>query len=246
MVDWVIKVGSKDSQDLVKFLKPYPVESREIALALREWVWGLFPDCNELIYDNYNFLAFGWAPTEKMSDIFCNIAVGTRGVIFGFMWGVKLDDPKGLLAGGGNQFRSLRVPDIMKFPKTDVKLLIKQAYKLSLERLKGRQQTPNGITVVKSISAKKRRPGMPPKAAAARREKHPMPDDVLKALKEANLFDAYKARPPYQQNDYIGWITSAKRSETQASRLDQMLDELRRGDVYLKMAYKRKTPVRQN
>ncbi len=235
-------MGSKDSQDLVKFLEPYPAESREIALALRDWVWGIFPECNELIYDNYNFLAFGWAPTEKMSDIFCNIAVGTRGVIFGFMWGVKLDDPKGLLAGGGKQFRSLRVPDIRKFPKADVKRMIKQAYEISLERLKGREQTPDGLTVVKSISPTKRRPGMAPKAAAARRPKHAMPDDVLQALKNANLFDAYNARPPYQRNDYVGWITSAKRHETQAARLHQMLDELRRGDVYMKMAYKPKSP----
>ena len=154
------------------FLEAFPAESREIALALRDWVWGLYPKCNELIYDNYNFLAFGWAPTDRMSDIFCSIAVGTRGVMFGFMWGVKLDDPKGLLAGGGNQFRSLRVPDIEKFPKADVKRLLIQAYELSVERLKGKPQTPNGVTITKSISEKKRRPGMPKKAAAARRERH--------------------------------------------------------------------------
>src|SRR5213075_2826603 len=88
-----------------RFLEPFSQESREIALWLRDFVWDLYPDCNELIYDNYNFLAFGWAPTDRMGDVFCSIAVGTRGVIFGFMWGVKLDDPKSLLAGGGNQFR---------------------------------------------------------------------------------------------------------------------------------------------
>jgi len=39
----------------------------------------------------------------------------------------------------------------------------------------------------------------------------------------------------YQQNDYIGWINSAKRNETKQKRLDQMLHELRRGGVYTKM-----------
>ena len=227
-----------DKKDLLKFLHAFPAESREIALALRDWVWGLYPKCNELIYDNYNFLAFGWAPTDRMSDIFCSIAVGTRGVIFGFMWGVKLDDPKGLLHGGGNQFRSLRVPDVKKFPKTDVKRLLKQAHDLSIERLKGREQTPNGSTIVKSISETKRRPGMPKKAPAARRDRHPMPDLVFDALKKAKLLGAYEERPPYQRNDYVGWITSAKRTETQQARLAQMLDELRRGDVYMKMPYK--------
>ena len=104
-------VSKFDNEELLKFLEPFPEESQTTALALRDWVWDLHPDCNELIYDNYNFLAFGWGPTDRMSDIFCSIAVGTRGVIFGFMWGVKLDDPKGLLRGGGSQFRSLRVPE---------------------------------------------------------------------------------------------------------------------------------------
>ena len=231
-------MAKKDNKDLLKFLEPYPPESREIALALRDWVWDLYPKCNELIYDNYNFLAFGWGPTERMSDIFCSIAVGTHGVIFGFMWGVKLDDPMGLLRGGGNQFRSLRVPDIKEFPKTDVKKLLKQAFDISVERLKGKPQTSNGSTITKSISEKKRRPGMAKRAPAARRERHPMPEDVLKALEATNLFEAYESRPPYQQNDYIGWISSAKRPTTQAARLAQMLDELRRGDRYMKMPYK--------
>jgi hypothetical protein len=233
-------MAKKDTQDLKKFLDAFPLESRQIALQLRDWVWGLYPKCNELIYDNYNFLAFGWAPTERMSDIFCSIAVGTRGVMFGFMWGVKLDDPKGLLRGGGSQFRSLRVPDIKGFPKSDVKRLLTQAFALSVERLKGRPQTPNGQTIVKSISAKKRRPGMPKKAAAARREKYKMPDFILDALNRLKLLDAYEARPPYQRNDYIGWITSAKQEATQKRRLDQMLAELRGGDRYMKMPYRAK------
>ena len=73
-----------------------------------------------------------------------------------------------------------------------------------------------------------------------KREKYPMPDDVLKALEQNGLYDAYTERPPYQQNDYIGWITRAKRPETRQKRLDQMLDELKRGDVYMKMAWKAK------
>lgn len=71
-----------------------------------------------------------------------------------------------------------------------------------------------------------------------KRDKHPMPDDVLKALEKNRLYDAYAERPPYQQNDYIGWIGRAKRPETRQKRLDQMLDELKRGDVYMKMAWK--------
>ena len=231
-------MAKADNKDLLKFLEAFPPESREIALWLRDFVWDLYPRCNELIYDNYNFLAFGWSLTDRAGDVFCSIPVGTRGVAFGFMHGAKLDDPKGLLSGSGTQFRSFRVPDTALFPKAYAKKLLEQAYGYSVERLKGKPQTPNGQTIVKSISAKQRRPGMSTKAAAARREKYPMPDYVLNALEQENMFEAYNSRPPYQQNDYVGWITDAKRDETRAARLAQMLDELRSGDRYMKMAYK--------
>ncbi len=65
-----------------------------------------------------------------------------------------------------------------------------------------------------------------------------MPDDVDEALFNAELTERYRQRPPYQQNDYIGWITGAKRPETRARRIAQMLDELEAGDVYMKMAWR--------
>jgi uncharacterized protein YdeI (YjbR/CyaY-like superfamily) len=77
-------------------------------------------------------------------------------------------------------------------------------------------------------------------AGQTRRERYPMPDYFRTALEKTKLFDAYEARPPYQRNDYIGWITGAKREETRQKRLDQMLDELKRGDVYMNMAWKSK------
>ena len=127
-----------------------------------------------------------------------------------------------------------------EFPKADVKKMLKQAFENSIAGLKGRPQKPNGKTIVKSISEKKHRPGMPKRAAAARRERNPMPESVLDALKKSKLVDAYESRPPYQRNDYVGWITSAKQPATQQRRLDQMLDELRSGDLYMKMPYKAK------
>ena len=67
-----------------------------------------------------------------------------------------------------------------------------------------------------------------------------MPDFVREALIDRDLMDAYLDRPPYQQNDYIGWINRAVKDETKIRRLDQMLDELRRGDAYMKMPYRAK------
>ncbi len=71
----------------------------------------------------------------------------------------------------------------------------------------------------------------------SRRPRHPMPDFVREALEEHELVEAYEARPPYQRNDYLGWISRAKREDTRQRRLAQMLDELRRGDVYMKMPW---------
>lgn len=65
-----------------------------------------------------------------------------------------------------------------------------------------------------------------------------MPEFVAAAIAEAGLTEAYEARPPYQRNDYVGWINNAKRDATKRKRLAQMLDELRRGDVYMKMAWR--------
>ena len=72
------------------------------------------------------------------------------------------------------------------------------------------------------------------------RPRHPLPGYVRTALVSSELMEAYKARPPYQRNDYIGWITRAKLPATREKRLAQMLDELRRGGVYMKMAYRPK------
>lgn len=64
---------------------------------------------------------------------------------------------------------------------------------------------------------------------------YPMPEDVQDVLRNSGLEEAYNARPPYQRNDYIGWIERAKRDETRQRRINQMLDELEQGDVYMKM-----------
>ena len=68
---------SKDeTAGLLKFLSPFSEDILEIVFWLREFVWDMYPNCNELIYDNYNAVAFGWSPSDKVGDTFCSIAVG--------------------------------------------------------------------------------------------------------------------------------------------------------------------------
>jgi uncharacterized protein YdeI (YjbR/CyaY-like superfamily) len=70
-----------------------------------------------------------------------------------------------------------------------------------------------------------------------KRQKYPMPDHIRDALQERELMDAYHSRPPYQQNDYIGWVTRAKRDATRQKRLNQMLEELEGGKYYMNMVW---------
>ena len=72
---------------------------------------------------------------------------------------------------------------------------------------------------------------------ALTRARHKMPEYIRTTLLERGLMDAYRARPDYQQNDYLGWITRAKREETKQKRLSQMLEELEGGRLYMKMRW---------
>lgn len=73
-----------------------------------------------------------------------------------------------------------------------------------------------------------------------RRKINPMPEDVRKILEEKNLMDVYLKRPPYQRNDYIGWIERAVHQETRERRLRQMIEELELGNLYMNMEYHQK------
>lgn len=151
-------MSKEEIKDLLKFLKPFPAAIKERALWLREFVWDLYPNTNELIYDNYNAVAFGWSITDKLGDTFCSIAVGrsSHNVHFGFYWGAKISDPKKLLIGEGNQYRYTLVKDTKDFPKTYIKKLLKEAYAYSAGKMKAPKQVVKGTTITKSISAKKR------------------------------------------------------------------------------------------
>ena len=71
-----------------------------------------------------------------------------------------------------------------------------------------------------------------------KREIQAMPDDVRQLLLERGLMDRYESRPAYQRNDYLAWVARAKREQTRRRRLEQMLDELERGGVYMNMRHR--------
>ncbi len=151
-------MGIGQTKDLQKFLKPFSVEIQATVLKLRVFVWDLYPQTNELIYDNYNAVAFGWSPTDKVGHTFCTIAVGrsSKNIHFGFYWGSAIKDPKKLLLGEGNQYRYVLVKDLETFPYAYIAKLLAEAYKNSLAKVKDPSLLRNGLTITKSISEKKR------------------------------------------------------------------------------------------
>lgn len=72
-----------------------------------------------------------------------------------------------------------------------------------------------------------------------RRDRQSMPRFVIARLTKEKLMDAFRARPAYQQNDYLSWIKRAKQEQTRIKRLEQMIKELEKGNVYMKMAWKK-------
>jgi len=60
----------------------------------------------------------------------------------------------------------------------------------------------------------------------------PMPGNVKAALTKRTLMDAFRARPDYQQNDYLKWIATAAGPQAKDKRLTQMLEELEKGGLF--------------
>ena len=151
-------MSKEQTKELMKFLKPFDQEVIDKVMWLRDFVWDLCPKANELIYDNYNAVAFGWSPTDKVSHTICSIGVwrSNKNVHFGFYRGSELTDPDKLLLGEGNQYRYFLVSDIKSFPKTYIKKLISEAYANSLSKIKDKSVAVQGQTIVKSISENKR------------------------------------------------------------------------------------------
>lgn len=78
------------------------------------------------------------------------------------------------------------------------------------------------------------------KKLTLKRTVYEMPEFIASALREHDVVEAYEARPPYQRNDYVGWITRAKLEPTKLKRLNQMVAELKSGKLYMNMQYRPK------
>src|SRR4051812_43556158 len=60
----------------------------------------------------------------------------------------------------------------------------------------------------------------------------PMPGQVKGALAKRNLLDTYIARPQYQKDDYLKWVAAAAGPTEKQKRIDQLVDEIEKGNVF--------------
>ena len=91
------------------FIERFYPEIAARTRACRVALWARMPTANELVYDNYNALAIGYAPRERASEAIVSLAVSPRGPALYFLHGASLPDPAGVLMGEGRQGRYVRL-----------------------------------------------------------------------------------------------------------------------------------------
>ena len=148
---------------LIKFLKPYDREIRDLALQLRALVLEEMAPCYENIYDAYSAVAIGYGTSERLSDGIFHIAVYTKGVNLGFNDGATLDDPRGILEGSGNRIRHVKIRKREDLARPEIRSYIRRARKFAIAEAKKLGEPtpakPKGVvSTVKAIYPKKRRP----------------------------------------------------------------------------------------
>ena len=142
------------SAQLDAFLDKFTPEiAAEARVALRR-MRARLPGAQELVYDNYNALAIGFAPTDRASDALFSIAVFPRWVSLFFLQnGTCLRDPDCYLEGSGKQARHIKLDNGAMIDDPGVQGLIAQALELVDKPIDSGQ--PRRL-IIKSISAKQR------------------------------------------------------------------------------------------
>lgn len=135
------------------FIDKYSPEMAALTRALLARLKARLPGAMIMVYDNYNALAIGFAPGDRVKDVVLSIAVYPKWANLFFMQGRWLDDPHGLLRGEGNMVR--HVPAITAAGLDDPR--IEALIQAALDRAE-RPIDPasGGGLIVKSVSAKQR------------------------------------------------------------------------------------------
>lgn len=131
----------------------YTPEIADAITCCRRKLFARVPRGYELVYDNYNALAIGYAYDDKASASLVSIAGYPRWVTLFFLYGKDLPDPEGLLQGDGARVRSIR----LKSPDDLDKPAVSQLLALAIAPHEADfAAAPPLKTIIKAISPKRR------------------------------------------------------------------------------------------
>ncbi len=134
---------------LAKFTPELAAQAKRILTKLRKRL----PNATEIVYDNYNALAFGFGPSERASEAILSVALFPKWVNLFFLQGVGLPDPAKRLKGSGKIVRHVRLSGSETLDEPAIAALIDEALRRAKVPLdpKARRKL-----VIKSVSAKQR------------------------------------------------------------------------------------------
>jgi len=135
------------------FIDKFTPEVAALTRALLAKAVAQLPGATIPVYDNYNALAIGFGPSDRVKDVIFSLAVMPRWVTLCFTWGTKLDDPNRLLGGSGNQVRHIRLHTPEAWDAPEVQDFVAQALARANRPI---DPADTGGLVIKSISAKQR------------------------------------------------------------------------------------------
>jgi hypothetical protein len=140
-------------RQLDTFIRRFDPAIRKLVREARAKLRRRLPTAIELVYDNYNALAIGFASSERTSDAIVSLAVYARGVNLYFIYGAALADPHHLLLGSGNQGRFVRLESASTLDRREIGELLTAAIEEGETPLPRRGR---GYVVIKSVSPKQR------------------------------------------------------------------------------------------
>ncbi|HZC66102.1 MAG TPA: DUF1801 domain-containing protein, partial [Candidatus Dormibacteraeota bacterium] len=143
----------RPANQIASFLAKFEPAMAKKIQACRAILRKRFPTAVEIVYDNYNFLVFGFAATDRPSSTLVAIAANSKGVGLSFYWGATLPDPHKILLGSGSQNRFVRLPTPETLNDPRIAALINDAEAQAKIPL---SKSAKGYTLIKSISAKQR------------------------------------------------------------------------------------------
>lgn len=141
------------AKQVAGFIAKFDAPVQKLIRSCRAAVRKRYPTAVELVYDNYNFLVFGFSPSERAGDALFSLAAHSKGMNLFFLQGAVLPDPSRILQGNGVQVRFIRITSAEQLIAPDIDALFHAA------EINSQVQMPaggKGYTLVKSISAKQR------------------------------------------------------------------------------------------